>query len=241
MVEELDDAVGRLRAALEKAGVLDRTLIIFTSDNGGAQHITYDGIGVTENAPLSGGKAMLREGGVRVPMIVRWPGGGVRAGAVSDRLAASVDLMPTVLEAAGVPVPKDIDGVSLLPLLRDDTAVRERVFWHFPHALRTIGKTAPTGPGHRSTLHQSPACGVRVGPLKLIRSFHAVAPGQHLHELFDVVADPSEQSDLAATRPDDVARLSAILDADLAATGALIPTPNPAYAPGGVPEPEDKP
>jgi arylsulfatase A-like enzyme len=234
MIEELDEAVGRIRAALEKAGVLENTLIVFTSDNGGSIHLTWDGVPVTDNAPLSGGKAMLREGGIRVPMIVRWPAGGVRAGAVSDHLASSVDLLPTALAAAGAEPALDIDGVNLLPLLRTDAAVRDRLHCYFPSVQRSQGTPPPEGPGRNDSLYQIPGAVVRHGPLKLIRSFHAAAPGSHKEELYDVVADPGETKDLAAARPDDVARLAALLDADLAATGAPTPEPNPNWKSTGL-------
>ena len=114
MVESVDDSTGRIMAALDELGIADRTVVIFTSDNGGL-------LGPTDNAPLRSGKGFPYEGGIRVPWIVRWPG-VVKGRSLCSAPVSSIDFFPTLLELTGVPLPKDrpIDGVSLVPVLKYD-------------------------------------------------------------------------------------------------------------------------
>jgi len=206
MVHAVDGAMGRVLDALEEAGVADRTLVVFTSDNGGL-------IGPTNNAPLRSGKGHPYEGGIRVPFIVRWPG-VVTAGRVSHQPVTSVDVLPTVLAAAGVAAPagRDLDGISLLPHLRSAAAgvPARALFWHFPHYRGEVG---PYGI-------------VRDGDHKLIVRYEGPR-----FELFDLAHDLGETHDLAGAQPDRVARLHASLREHLAATGAKVPRPNPDYRP----------
>ncbi|MCH7873262.1 MAG: sulfatase, partial [Planctomycetes bacterium] len=134
MVHSVDEAVGRIMTTLDELKLADNTLIIFTSDNGGLS--TSKGLnGPTDNAPLRSGKGFPYEGGIRVPLIVRWPA-VVEPGTTSDVPVTSVDYFPTVLAAAKIELPeqRDIDGVNLLPLLSGGRAPqREAVYWHFPH------------------------------------------------------------------------------------------------------------
>ncbi len=141
MVTHLDTAVGRIVAKLRQLGIADNTLIVFTSDNGA----TAPG----SNAPLRGGKGTLFEGGIRVPMIIVWPG-RTRAGSISSEFAVSVDLLPTLCEAAGVKLPKDFhpDGQSLLSHLRTGrkVAAREPAFWlmnEYPNFQNRHGEREP--------------------------------------------------------------------------------------------------
>jgi arylsulfatase A len=210
MVQGVDESAARVMAALEEAGVADRTLVIFTSDNGGL-------LGSTSNVPLRSGKGYPYEGGIRVPLIVRWPG-VIPAGTTSDASAISVDFLPTILEAAGTPLPagRAIDGVSLLAHLKSGGKVpldREALFWHFPHYR-----------GNDNT----PYSIVRAGDWKLIRRHEGPA-----FELFNLKEDPSETKDLAEAQPDRVKALDALLMAHLKDVGAKLPRPNPDYKPGG--------
>ena len=128
MIESVDATVGRIRAALDEHKLADRTIIVFTSDNGGR-------VPTTSNLPLRAGKGSCYEGGTRVPLIVHWPG-VTKPGSICDVPVISVDLYPTLLEAAGVedrPGHRP-DGVSLVPLLRQTGGLeRDALFWHYPH------------------------------------------------------------------------------------------------------------
>jgi arylsulfatase A len=208
MVESVDDAVGRICATLDELGLTENTVVLFTSDNGGL-------VPVTNNAPLRSGKGYPYEGGIREPLIVRWPG-VVRSGSTSDEPVISVDYFPTFCEAAGVPLPTDreIDGVSLVEHLRSggrQTLDREALFWHFPH--------------YRGS-DVVPYSIIRAGDWKLIKQYEGPT-----FELFNLKEDPSEQSDLSGTVPDKVRELDVRLQAWLLRTGAKLPMPNPAYAP----------
>ena len=131
MIESMDENVGRVLDALDKAGIADETAIFLTSDNGGLA--TSEG-SPTCNAPLSEGKGWMYEGGTREPLIVKWPG-VTRAGTVCDTPVTSTDFYPTMLEMAGLdPIPEQhCDGISLAPLLKGGNLARDAIYWHFPH------------------------------------------------------------------------------------------------------------
>lgn len=226
MVENLDETVGRLRQKLEELKLADRTIIIFTSDNGG--RITQ---GTTSNRPLRYGKASAYEGGVRVPLIVLWPG-NTKAGTVSRVPVITMDLFPTLLEMCGLGTPvagppsrmaratpaggsAHLDGVSLVPLLRGTgTLQRDTLYWHYPHHQ------------HYQLGGAMPYSAIRAGDFKLIEFFDDARV-----ELYHLGADIGEQHDLAAALPDKVAELRARLDAWRRAVGAQLPAPNPRYDP----------
>jgi arylsulfatase A-like enzyme len=124
MVSALDDGVGRVMSALEKAGISENTIVVFTSDNGAA---TY--FGVSDCTRLSGGKLSYNEGGARVPYIVSWPAQWPR-GRQESRNVSHLDLYPTILAAAGIPADKALDGFDLTPRMNgDDTPIHEALFW----------------------------------------------------------------------------------------------------------------
>ena len=204
-VEAVDRNVGRIVAHLAERGLTDETLIVFTSDNGGTQRYV---------PPLRGGKGELYEGGIRVPLVIAWPG-VVPAGGRSETPVASIDLYPTLLELSGAepPAGQALDGVSLAPLLRGGPAPRrERLFWHFPCY---VGKAPP-------------ASVVREGDFKLIEFFE---DGGHV-ELYDLADDPHEHHDLATEMPDRAAALTRVLRDWQRDTGALLPDgANPDYDP----------
>lgn len=213
MVGALDEALGRVLEALERLELDDRTLVVFTSDNGG--HGVH-----ADPRPLRGSKGMLYEGGVRVPLIARWPG-RVRAGATSDVPAITLDLYPTLLAAAGVSLPEGVnpDGIDLIPVLEGGEDPGERaLFWHFPAYLQAYG--SDQGPW-RTT----PAGAVRVGSHKLIEFFE-----DGRRELYDLATDPGETRDLSTEEPELTERLAARLAAWRDATGAPVPRePNPGF------------
>ncbi len=213
MIENLDTNVGRLLDAMEAEGILEDTMIVFTSDNGGL--VTAEG-SPTSCAPLAEGKGWTEEGGVRIPLIVRLPG-GVASSACTEVIAHGPDLYPTLLDAAGLPpVPmQHADGVSLLPWLRGtaDPASRGPIFWHYPHYSNQGGR---------------PSAAVRQGQYKLIRFFE----DEHC-ELYDLEQDVGEQHDLAAALPEVVEELGDALARHLREVGALIPQRNPWPGPFG--------
>ena len=211
MVANLDASVGAVRAALEKLGVADNTIIVFTSDNGGLS--TSEGH-PTANTPLRTGKGWPYEGGVREPFLVAWPA-RIAAGSVTDQAITSPDLFPTLLELAGLPADRTgpVDGVSFASvLLGRATALPERpLFWHYPHYSNQRGR---------------PNSAVRLGRWKLVEWLE-----DGRVELFDVSQDLSEQHDVAAAQPAVTADLRRQLHAWRESVGAKLPTPNPLYQP----------
>jgi arylsulfatase A-like enzyme len=209
MVEAMDLAVGKVLAKLDELKLADNTLILFTSDNGGLS--TSEGW-VTANAPLRGGKGWMYEGGIREPLIVRWPG-VVKPGSVAGTPVSSPDFFPTLLEVAGAkPSPgQTLDGTSLLPVLKGGRLPERALFWHYPHYGNQGG---------------APGAAIRRGDWKLIEwqeDGHA--------ELFNLATDLGEQNNLAAKEPQRVARLRAELAAWQKQVGAKFPAPNPNYDP----------
>jgi arylsulfatase A-like enzyme len=210
MIESLDESLGRILDTLEELGIVDETIVIFMSDNGGVID-EYQGVPISSNAPLGGAKGSTREGGIRVPLIVRWPG-VARPGAVADAPVSHVDIQPTLLAAVGAEPPADtvIDGVDLRPLLTGESDERSGpIFLHFP-------------------LHEFSSV-VRQGRWKLIRYYASEPDGEARDQLYDLEADIGETRDLAPSEPERAAELGRLLDQWLAETGALLPVPNPAY------------
>jgi arylsulfatase A-like enzyme len=197
MIDSLDESVGRITAKLDELGLAENTIVIFYSDNGGLGG--YGEIGgntgrnITNNAPLRGGKGMLYEGGVRVPLIIRWPK-TITAGSTCNEPVITIDFYPTFLEiAAAQPDPGHaLDGVSILPLLQSGgkgTLPREALYWHFPGYLQADES--------RGTWRTTPAGAIRSGDFKLLEFFE----DQHV-ELYNLQDDLSQQHDLAATMPE---------------------------------------
>jgi arylsulfatase A-like enzyme len=202
----MDDTVGRLLRRLDELGLRDRTLVVFTSDNGGL-HVPEGPHGrITHNTPFRAGKGYLYEGGLRIPLLVRWPG-RVPAGRVVDAPVVNTDWLPTLLDLAGAAPPRDVDGVSLARLLTGGRAPARRFFWHFPHY---------TNQGSR------PAGAVRDGDWKLIEHYE-----DGRLELFDLGRDPGEQMDRAGREPRRAARMRRWLETWRRAAGVQRNAPNP--------------
>ncbi len=224
MIEEMDDAVSTVLAAVEEQGVANDTLVVFTSDNGGLT--TAEG-SPTSNLPLRAGKGYLFEGGIRVPLVVRWPG-VAKPAATSDVPVTTLDIAATVLDAGGASPPPDepLDGTSLRSVLEGSGMLPARdLVWHYPHYSNQGSR-----PGAAILAGDSPA-----GMLeKLI--FHD--EGGRV-ELFDLVADEGERRDLAGARPERAAALRARLEQWQVAVGArrasLNPDPVDPYGPEGLP------
>jgi uncharacterized sulfatase len=211
LVEEMDESVGRIVAAIQQAGLAERTLILFLSDNGGLVH-EQDGTVVTSNAPLRGEKGTLYEGGIRVPAIACWSK-RIAAGGVSHSPAITMDVYPTLLELSrGEPAENQpLDGISLAGVLNnpDQKPARDTLYWHLPHYH-----------------HSTPASAIRRGDWKLIEFFE---DGQR--QLFNLALDPGEQHSLAAAEPAKTEELQTALAAWRKRVAARVPTPNPSYDP----------
>lgn len=221
MVETLDWTVGEILAGLERMGERDETIIIFTSDNGALVENIHWPRHVSSNDPLYGGKVSLHEGGIRVPLIVQWPG-RTAPGTASHVPNTTTDLYPTILDMTGAPAPAGwtLDGESLAPALDGTgTVERDALFWHFPHFNN-----------FRNVRHDERVSAfegvIREGDWKLVVSY---TDGSTL--LFNLADDIGERTDLADEYPEVAERLKTRLGAELSAVNARMPVPNPNYDP----------
>jgi len=213
MVESVDEGVGRLVRKLEDLHLTERTVVFFMSDNGGLSVKEGPNTPATSNVPLREGKGFLYEGGIREPMIVKWPG-FTKPGSVCDVPVSSIDFYPTILKMAGAKAaPRQvIDGVSLVPLLRQTGEWgRDALYWHYPHYSNQGGR---------------PSGALRKGDFKLIEFFE-----DGRLELYDLSRDIGEQHDLSATEPEKTKQLHALLVAWRKSVDAQMPTTNPQYDP----------
>ncbi len=224
MIREMDETVAAVLAAVERAGQANVTLVVFTSDNGGLA--TAEG-GPTSNLPFRAGKGFVYEGGIRVPLLVRWPG-VVSAGSTTDLPATTLDIAATLLDAAGCQLPADhvLDGASLRPVLEGGGTLPVRdLVWHYPHYANQ---------GSRPAAALIAGDGPRPGTEKLVEHFE-----DGRLELFDLKSDPGERHDLAALRPERVQELHRRLVAWRTQVAAAMPSPNPEpvepFGPAGVP------
>jgi arylsulfatase A len=223
MLEHLDNEVGRLLAKLDALGLAENTLVIFTSDNGGLSR-------VTNNAPLREGKGSPYEGGIRVPLLIRWPG-KVKPGSECDAPVHAVDFYPTFVNIAETKVTATLDGEPLLPLLtQTGTLQRPALFWHMPTYTTNYGRT--------------PCAVIREGDWKLIlwfgdyldttgftpddKPYGKLVVGSRT-EVFNLREDPNETHNLATDRPKKTTHLTNALNAWLKRTKANLPTPNPDF------------
>ena len=194
LIEGMDKSLGDLMDYLDKNHLTQNTILIFMSDNGGLAAHTRAGQLHTQNYPLNSGKGSAYEGGVREPMIVRWPGVVTPSSKCGHYLMIE-DFFPTILEMAGIDnytTVQQRDGISFMPLLTGKGEMKNRdIYWHYPHSW------GPSGPGLGAT------CSIRSGDWKLVYYF-----GDSKRELFNVPADISEQHDLAPEKPELVNELS---------------------------------
>jgi arylsulfatase A-like enzyme len=244
MLKSVDESLGRLVAKLAELKLTDQTIIIYSSDNGGNIHSNIEsdrkrGANIkpdhpkyaqiadyrewagfkppTNNHPLRKGKAWLYEGGIRVPLIVVWPG-KVEPESRNDTLVSSIDFYPTMIAMANVPKPagQTFDGLSLLPLLTDKGSLkRDALFNFFPGG-------GPSRPGGIT---------VRQGDWKLIRWYETSPEFPELLELYNLRDNLGETINLASQRPDKVKALRTLIGAFVKRTGASEPKPNPDYNP----------
>ncbi len=208
MIYNLDENIGRLLRALEETGQTENTVIIFTSDNGG---LSSAGRSPTCNSPLSEGKGWMYEGGVREPLIIKWPE-VVKAGSTCDEPVTSPDFYPTILEIADLPLLPDqhVDGVSMLPLLKGANKLqREAIYWHYPHYGNQGG---------------TPGSSVRMGDFKLIEFFE-----DGRLELYNLKEDIEEENNLADQMPELASKMHNMLIKWRESVEAKIPQPNPDF------------
>ncbi|MEX2169997.1 MAG: sulfatase [Pirellulales bacterium] len=209
MIDSMDQTVGRIRQTLDEQGIADRTIIIFTSDNGGR-------IPTSSNAPLRAGKGSCYEGGVRVPLIVYWPN-VTPGGSECATPVITMDLYPTILEMIGTSDAEKValDGLSLAPLLRQNGDLPERpLFWHYPHYQ------------HYQQEGTTPYGAIRRGDYRLIEFYD-----DNRVELYNLRDDVGERNNLADSSPALVKSLRDELHTWLRAVDAQMPTPNPGYDP----------
>jgi len=227
MIEHLDNETGRLLDRLDRLGVARNTLVVFTSDNGGLSRMA-------SMAPLREGKGALYEGGVRVPLIVRWPG-RAKAGSSCDTPVHTIDHYPTLLDAAGAKAPAGhkLDGVSMIPMIEGKAPPRRQaLYWYTPTYTLMYGRT--------------PCSWIRAGDWKLIHWFgDYLAPEGYTPDdrtygklvtgprwvLYNLKDDPGESRDRSAAEPARAAELRRRLEAWWAETGAQTPTRNPDFDP----------
>lgn len=238
MIENMDTNVGRVLDALDATGQRENTIVIFTSDNGGLS--TAEG-SPTCNLPLAEGKGWMYDGGIREPLLIRWPD-KVQPNTTCNTPVTSPDFFPTLLDAAQLPLMPEHheDGESLLPLLLNPKTQlqRDAIYWHYPHYSNQGG---------------SPACAVRCGNYKLIEHFETspaevrlsitTSPSGTRLELFNLIEDIEENHDLAAREPDQTRSLYAKLIAWRESIEAKIPDINPWYdamESGDLPKPDGR-
>jgi len=212
MLESLDLGVGAIMQTLDRLGIAERTIVVFYSDNGGSgsfKDIGRRDNGITDNSPLKSGKGSFYEGGIRVPLIVRWPQ-RIKPGGVCDEPVIGIDFYPTFLEAAGIVISAfdyPLDGVSIMPLLKDPSATldRDAMYWHFPGYPNAAWRTTPVSV-------------LRSGDWKLMK-FYA-GPTVELYNLKD---DLSESRNVAGEHPDVRDRLQKRLEKWLTDNDAPMP------------------
>lgn len=210
MIESLDESVGRILKKLDDLQMAERTIVVFTSDNGGLAVLEGPNTPATINAPLREGKGYLYEGGIREPLLVRWPN-VTKPGSISAAPVCGVDLFPTLLDACSIKSAARVDGVSLVPLLQGGEWKRDALYWHYPHYSNQGGK---------------PGAAIRAGDYKLIEFYE-----NGWLELYDVKKDRGESRNLIADKPMLAKELSAKLTAWRKEVGAKTMKPNPDYVP----------
>ena len=220
MVETMDTGIGTILSTLDELEIADNTLVIFTSDNGGLGGYHAAGIDggqeITSQAPLRGGKGMLYEGGIRVPLIMRWPG-KIEADATRSTIVNSVDFLPTLCAAAGITDLPPHDGRDISACFSEEgESVQRSIFWHFPGYLEAGGG--------RGTWRTTPGGAIREGQWKLIQFFE-----DDRVELYDLAQDIGEQNNLAEQHPDIRDRMLKSLQQWRQDLKAPMPTPNDGY------------
>ena len=204
MLEATDESLGRIRAKLDELDLADNTIVIFTADNGGMSASNqYRGINhsrkqldsrfASSNLPLRGAKGWNYEGGIRVPLVVYWPG-NIKANSTSHALVTGTDYYPTLLGMLGLPLlpNQHVDGKSFVPALKGKDHNRGAIYWHFPH--------------YSNHGYQSPGGAIRLGDYKLLEYFE-----NGTVQLFDLKKDIGEQNDISESKPEITKKLLKML------------------------------
>ena len=211
MLSRMDRNIGKMLDALDETNLADRTLVIFFSDNGGLESDA-------DQTPLRNGKGWLYEGGIREPLIFRWPG-VIPAGSISNGVVLSTDFMPTFCDLLNIESGPEHDGISILSHLKSGTSLPERsLFWHYPH--------------YHSGTGMLPGGAIRKGRYKLIEWYEnqMLKDGEGAYELFDMENDISEAVNLVDSLPAVVKELADELENWRKEVNAQMPSPNPAYS-----------
>jgi arylsulfatase A-like enzyme len=237
MIETFDNSVGRIMQTLKEEGLLENTIIVFCSDNGGVNWAggsnipsPYNQIPITSNLPLRAGKATDYNGGVHVPLAVVWPG-YIKGGSSNNTIVSGVDIYPTLLEMCRIKQKTGVeyDGISLVPALKNKKFKRGPIFFHFPTYIQLT--------------KQIPATAVIDGDFKLIRDYCDNDDQTDRFELYNLKDDISEKIDLSNKMPLKVKELNKLITNFLNQSNAVIPKPNPSYRVGSQPSntlPENK-
>lgn len=211
LIETLDTAVGQLLRKLDDLGLRENTLVVFTSDNGGLHVPEARHEKVTHNRPFRAGKGFVYEGGLRIPLLVRWPG-RIQPNSVTDVPVINTDWMPTLMQMVGLGPLDRLDGRSIVPILTGTASAEPRnLFWHFPHYTNQGGR---------------PAGAIRQGDWKLIEHHE-----DERIELFNLKADPGEREDLSNREMQRVRRMRMTLDEWRKSVGAQTNTVNSNFSP----------
>lgn len=210
MIESMDQSVGRILKKLDECKLRENTIVVFTGDNGGLHVKEGPNTPATSNTPLREGKGYLYEGGIREPLIIRWPG-VTKPGTVSQVPVSTIDFYPTFLAVTGgVDNQHDVDGVNILPVLKGaSTLARKEMYWHYPHYSNQGGK---------------PGAAIRQNNFKLIEFYE-----DGKVELYDLNQDRGEKKNLAAGMPEKVKELQKKLAQWRQSVNARMMTPNPGY------------
>ena len=211
VIERMDECVGRVLAKIEALGLTEKTIVVFAGDNGGLHVLEFPGTPATHNSPFRAGKGYLYEGGLREPLLIRWPG-VIKPGAVCETPVVLTDLVPTFLEAAGLNPAKTtgpLDGVSLVKLLGGGEMAPRPLYWHFPNYTNQGGL---------------PGGAIRDGDWKLIENYE-----DGRVELYNLSSDVGEKTDLAKTEAARAEAMQTKLATWRKSVGAQDCLPNPDF------------
>jgi arylsulfatase A-like enzyme len=211
VIETLDDTVGRLLTKLDELKLAEKTIVVFTSDNGGLHVPELTHPRVTHNTPYRAGKGYVYEGGLRIPLIIRWPG-HIPAGKIVNEPVINTDWVPTLLELANQSIPAGLDGISFAAGLINGKEIPKRCFfWHFPHYNNQGGR---------------PSGAVRDGDWLLVEFYD-----EEKVELYNLRSDIGEKQDMAAQHPEQVKKMQTALAAWRKDNDDQTNRPNPDFEP----------
>ena len=219
MIEKMDESLGKVLDKLEELKLMDNTIIVFFSDNGGNMYDVVNGEFPTNNYPLSYGKGNIHEGGIRVPMIVVWDD-KIAANSVSDELVQSIDFYPTLLELTGTTAnPNQLfDGVSLANLWLNDAPLdREAIYSHYPH--------------YTSVTSNVPSTAIWYNNYKMIKEYGQGENLSDAYKLYDLSTDIAETTDISKQHPELSKKLATMIEAHVKEIDGMLPIKNPAYDP----------